>query len=130
MDDLFAGTLGIGFIIFIIAYCLITLVSWVKLFQKANEPSAAAIVPIWNLAVITKIVFGRGWLWVIPFLTSFIPVIGSFLSFFFYLSLYFLLGKVFGKSTGFCIGMVFLTPIFLIILAFDDSAYYQGPVIR
>ena len=32
----------------------------------------------------------------------------------------------YGKGTGFILGLLFLSPIFLIILAFDDS-YYMGP---
>ena len=34
--------------------------------------------------------------------------------------------KVFGKGAGFAIGLIFLNPIFLLILAFG-SAQYQGP---
>ena len=33
------------------------------------------------------------------------------------------LAKAFGKSTGFAIGLIFLNPIFLLILGFGDAKY-------
>ena len=39
------------------------------------------------------------------------------------------LGKAFNKSTGFIIGLIFLTPIFEMILGFG-SAQYVGPATK
>lgn len=39
--------------------------------------------------------------------------------------IYFFIGKSFSKSTGFCVGLALLTPIFLPILAFGDSSYNE-----
>ena len=35
------------------------------------------------------------------------------------------LARAFGKSTGFAVGMVFVAPVFFMILGFDKSEYYK-----
>ncbi len=92
------------------------LITW-KIFVKAGQPGWAAIIPFYNMYILSKIVFNKGWY----FLLIFIPVV----SFFFSIIMYFQLGKRFGKETGFCIGLLFLSIIFMSILAFDSSEY-QG----
>ena len=37
------------------------------------------------------------------------------------------LAKVFGRGTGFAIGLIFLTPIFALILGFGDATYKGAP---
>ncbi|MCR5654304.1 MAG: DUF5684 domain-containing protein [Lachnospiraceae bacterium] len=106
-----------GSIIFSLALSVIMIVAMWKIFAKAGEPGWAAIVPIYNAYVEFKIAFGNGWL----FLLCLIPFVGSIVA----LVCLFKLGKAFGKSTGFCIGLVLLSPIFLLILAFGNSQY-QG----
>ncbi len=39
--------------------------------------------------------------------------------------IYYGIGKSFSKSTGFCVGLALLSPIFLPILAFGDSSYNE-----
>ena len=50
-----------------------------KVFTKANQPGWAAIVPVYNLVILFKIA-GLNPLFVLGFLASVIPVIGSLLS--------------------------------------------------
>lgn len=38
------------------------------------------------------------------------------------------LAKAFGKSTGFAVGLILLSPIFYVILGFDSSEYLGVPV--
>lgn len=92
-------------------------VGW-RIFTKANQPGWAAIIPIYNLVVILRIV-GRPMWWIILF---FIPAINLIPL----VIIPFDLSKSFGKGTGFGIGLLLLGVIFYPILALGDATY-QGP---
>lgn len=85
-----------------------------KIFTKAGQPGWASLIPIYNLYILCKIAGKSGW-WVIWCSLFFIP----------YLFLCISLAERFGKGAGFGVGLFFLSPIFLPILAFDSSRY-QG----
>lgn len=89
-----------------------------KVFTKAGEPGWAAIIPIYNLYVILKIV-GRPWWWLLLML---IPIVNFIILILVYIDL----AKSFGKGTGFALGLIFLSFIFMPILGFGD-ARYLGP---
>lgn len=104
--------------IFYLAILVLMVASMWKLYVKANEPGWAAIVPIYNLVILLKIVGKPIW-WIVLFLVplvSFVAVILVYVSF----------ARSFGKGTGFAIGMLFLPFVFIPLLAFSDSTY-QGP---
>lgn len=92
-------------------------VGW-RIFEKANQPGWAAIVPIYNLVVTLQIV-GRPIWWIILFI---IPAVNFIMAAVISIDL----AKSFGKSTGFGLGLWLLGFIFGPILAFGD-AQYQGP---
>ena len=112
-----AGTMGI---IWLAVILLIIAGLW-KIFVKAGEPGWAAIVPIYNLIVLLKIVNRPLW-WIVLFLIPFVGIIMAFI-------VAFDLAKAFGKGAGFALGMIFLSPIFYPILGFG-SAKYQGAPAR
>ena len=89
-----------------------------KVFEKAGQPGWAAIIPIYNLYIMTKIAGKPGW-WVIMFLIPFVNLI-------FAIWLYNMVSKSFGKDEGFTAGLVILGFIFWPILGFG-SAKYLGP---
>ncbi len=94
-------------------YCM-----W-RIFVKAGKPGWAAIIPIYNYLVELEIL-GRPWWWL---LLLFVPVVNIVIG----IIIIFDLAKVFGKSTGFGFGLLFLSFIFIPILAFGD-ARYLGPI--
>ncbi|HKU18874.1 MAG TPA: DUF5684 domain-containing protein [Candidatus Saccharimonadales bacterium] len=96
-----------------------------RVFTKAGKPGWAAIIPIYNTLVLLQIV-GRPWWWILLFLVSFIPIVGSIVSFIIIVIVYNDLSKSFGKSTGFTVLLVLLPVIGFPILAFGD-AKYKGP---
>jgi hypothetical protein len=115
--------LGAGAAIFIV---LFSLAVWVfygyclgLIFQKAGQPLWAGFVPIYNTYITLKII-GRPWWWLLLFL---IPLAGIVISIIIPIDL----AKSFGKGTGFGLGLLFLSFIFIPILAFGD-AQYRGPV--
>ncbi len=98
---------------------IIAVIAIWRVFQKAGQPGWAAIVPIYNLYTLFKITWGNGWfflLMLIP-LVNFVIVILTMLK----------LAKAFGKGGGFAAGLIFLSFIFMLILAFGDSRYYGVP---
>jgi hypothetical protein len=98
-------------------FVVIPIASYWKLFEKAEQPGWAAIVPFYNLIVLMKII-DKPWWWallcVIPYL-GIVWVIWSNN----------LLVKRFGKTEAFTVGVVFLPPVFLPILAFGNTYYIQ-----
>ena len=109
------GTLGVLAYLGVIVLLIVSI--W-KIFEKAGKPGWAAIVPIYNMIVLLEIVNKPVWwivLMVIPFVNIVIAII-----------VYVELAKAFGKSAGFGIGMIFLSFIFLPLLAFGDDQYLDG----
>ncbi len=107
----------IGIWLFIVAFSIIC--HW-KIYVKANREGWESIVPLYNLYVFFKII-GRS-LWNIFWL--FLPIIGPII---FLIRMISSLSKSFGRGTGFALGLFFLSPIFIAILAFDKSIVYVGP---
>ena len=103
----------IAFIVFVVA------AQWIT-YQKANQPGWACLVPIYNIIVLCKITQKPTW-WVAM---MFIPVA----NFVFLIMLMNGVSKAFGKSEGFTVGLVLLSPIFWAILAWGDAQYQYGTV--
>ena len=90
------------------------IVTW-RIYKKAGEPGWASLIPFYNLYVLFKITWGNGWL----FLLMLIPVVDVVI----WIITMVKLAQVFGKGTGFAVGLVFLELIFSAIIAFDSSVY-------
>jgi hypothetical protein len=108
---------GLFMLVWLAVVALMLAALW-KTFAKAGEPGWAGIVPIYNLVVLMKIVGRPAW-WFILF---FVPLVNIVVIFLVYMDL----AKSFGKGTGFALGLLFLAPIFWMILGFG-SARYLGP---
>ena len=117
----FLGILGVVFLVALAVAIFMIVVTW-KLFQKAGKPGWAAIVPFYKDYVMAEISWGNGWFFLIAF-ASIIPGIGSIAVLIFMVMSQIKLSKAFGKDGGFAVGLIFLNPIFLAILAFGKSEY-------
>lgn len=109
---------GLIFFIFWLAVAVLVIAGLWKIFAKAGQPGWAAIVPIYNMYVWTKVV-GRPWWWL---LLMFIPIVGLVIAIILSLDL----AKSFGKGVGFGIGLVLLGFIFIPLLGFGSDKYV-GP---
>ena len=105
-----------GFSIF--ASILGIIAMW-KIFTKAGEPGWAAIIPFYNVYTLFKITWGNGW----KFLLLLIPIANIVIMIITEVKL----AKAFGKSNGFAVGLVLLSTIFMLILAFGSSEYKGVP---
>ena len=90
---------GIFWIIYLAAIVAI-IAGWWMIFTKAGEDGWKAIIPIWNILVLLKIV-GREWWWIILML---IPIVG----FVIWIIVALDLAKSYGRGTGFGIGLIIL----------------------
>ena len=104
---------GTSLVIFVL-----TMVAMWLIFKKAGQAGWKALIPIYNIYTLVKIIDGNGW----KFLLLLIP----FVNFVYLIILNFRLSKSFGKGVGFGFGLLFLPTIFQLILAFG-KAQYVGP---
>ena len=107
---------GITWGIYFVVLVIVVVAMW-KIFAKADEPGWAAIIPIYNMIVLMKVV-GRPWWWILLYA---VPIVSIIIMFIVSIDL----AKAFGKGAGFGVGIVFLPVIFYPILAFG-SAQYEG----
>ena len=89
-------------------------VNW-KVYVKGGQPGIASIIPIWQTIAFLQIA-GKPWWWLllmcIPLVNFVVAIIAIFA-----------FAKSFGKGGGFGLGLLLLTPIFLIILAFGSATH-------
>ena len=103
--------------IIVIAWVVLGIVGLWKINTKAGEPGWAAIVPFYNSYIMYKIAWGNGLLFLlllIPFVNAVVAIVTAWK-----------LGKAFGAGTGFCLGLIFFNPIFMMILGFGQKQF-QG----
>jgi hypothetical protein len=113
-----ASPAAIIFAIIVLALAVFYIVAEWRIYTKAGKPGWAVIVPIYSTLVLLRIV-GRPWWWILLFL---IPLVNIVLGIIVVNDL----SKSFGHGAGFTLGLIFLTLIFIPILAFGSSQYV-GP---
>jgi hypothetical protein len=80
-------------------------------------PAWAVLIPIYNLYVLLQTAGRPGW-WLVLYLIPLVNIVVAID-----------VAKSFGKGVGFALGLIFLGPIFYMILGFGD-ARYQGPAAK
>lgn len=108
---------GLSSVISVILLVLQIIGLW-NIFKKAGTSGWKALIPFYNMYTLCKIVWGSGWY----FLLGFVPV-GSVI---FSIVTLAKLAKCFRKGAGYALGLVFLSPIFLLILGIKRDTYYIG----
>ena len=109
-DTLFTAV----FILLCFALLVLRIVALWEIFEKADEPGWAAVIPIYSTVVLYRITWGSGWyclLLLIPFVSVVIKIITCVK-----------LASVFGRGAAFAIGLVFVEIVFLCILAFSSES--------
>lgn len=122
-DDVFGAIFG-G--IFATVYCicasaffLIVVIGLWKIYTKADQPGWAAIIPIYNIYVLTEII-GRPWWWL---LLLFIPFVNIVISIIMAIDL----AQSFGKDAAYGVILLWLFNVIgYLMLGFGD-AEYLGP---
>lgn len=117
LADTTAAAGGPATVAYLVVLVLLVASVW-AILVKAGQPGWAAIIPIYNLYVLTKVVGRPGW-WVILYLIPIVNIVVLII-------LYNDLSRSFGKGVGYTFGIIFLPIVFLPMLGFG-SARYEGP---
>jgi len=117
-SESFFPTLGFGTILFYLAIVIVMIIAEWKIYQKGGQPGWAVLIPFYNIYVLLKLVGRPGW-WLLLML---IPVVNIIIGIIVTNDL----SKSFGQGVGFTLGLIFLSPIFILLLAFGDYKYI-GP---
>jgi hypothetical protein len=120
MMQLLIGTYMIILVVSLIL-AVITIIALWRIFEKANVASWKSIIPIYNAICLYKITWGSGWV----FLACFVPIVNIVIGI---ITMY-KLAQSFGKGVGFTFGLIFLQPIFILILAFGSAEYSAIPTV-
>lgn len=107
------------FVVLWLSIVAFAIVSQWKVYEKAGQPGWACIIPFYNILILIKIA-NKPWWWIFMF---FIPIANIV----FVIMLLNRISLSFGKSSGFTVGLFFLSIIFWGILAFDKSEYKMLP---
>ena len=118
-SDTGAGLMGGGMMLFLLAVSIIIVAGFWKVFTKAGQPGWAAIIPIYNVYIMLKIIGRPAW-WLILML---IPLVNIVVAVVVAIDM----AKSFGQSAAFGVVMLFLlSGIGYLVLGFG-SAKYVGP---
>ena len=108
--------LGLVIILMVLVFMILLLISLWRVFKKMGHRGWESIIPIYNLVILLRAV-NKPWWWIFLILITYLGIIWG-------IWMINLLVKRFGKGVGFTLGMCFLAPIFLPVLAFGSSTYY------
>jgi hypothetical protein len=106
---------GSTFLLVMFAVAIVMIASMWKVFEKADEPGWAAIIPIYNTYVMLKIGDNPGWY----LLLMIVPLVNLYAAW----KLNIGLAEAFGKGVGWAIGLWLLPMVFFPILGFGDATY-------
>lgn len=95
------------------------LIGW-KTFEKAGVAGWKSLIPIYNLFVSAKIIFGKAWYGIL----FFVPLVG----FIFYLMYSIKKAEVYSQSAALGVLGIFFPIALSAIIAFTSSAIYVGPL--
>ena len=118
-----------AYLVIVIPIVLIAIVAIWRVFTKAGQPGWAVLIPFYNIYVYSQVVKRPGW-WMLLYFASIIPVVGSLAVLFVSIIDNLRLAKLFGKSSGFGVGIILLGVVFLPILAFGDADYDETRVLE
>ena len=115
-----------AYLVVLFIFTAIWVVAHWRIFTKAGQPGWAAIVPIYNVITLLRVVGLSPW-WILFPLVLIIPLLGALAYIGWLIWIMHRLSKKFGHGAGFTAGLVLLNPIFILILAFGDSKYQGTP---
>ena len=124
--------LGGMYLMIAFAWWLLQIIANWRIFTKAGEDGWKSIIPIYGDYISYKIAWQPAYFWLtlvlgivsscllISMIIVLIKIILAIISIMYSVKL----ARAFGRGTGFAIGLIFLPPIFMLILGFGDDRYY------
>lgn len=100
-----------------------------KVLEKMGRPGWAAFIPFYYNVVLFEGI-GLNWYYIFLLFVSGIPVIGNIVFLLFSIYYNIKLGKCFGKTEGFGVGLALVNIVFMAIIAFDKKIKYIGKTVN
>ena len=136
------GKAALPICIALLAWYLLDVIAKWRIYNKTGEPGWKSLIPIYNIYVLFKRVWRTGYFWMMVLgalvvgvatalgtagtavsamtaLASVAQLLVLILNIMFNVKL----ARSFGKGVGFAIGLIFLNPIFMLILGFGSAKY-------
>ena len=131
--DTLVGITAIAVFIIPIWYLLLAAAYW-KMFKKAGEPGWKGIIPLLNIYVMFKFCWKTSFFWLALVCSigatifsysgaTFLGEIFAMVAGVIYIVVDYYLARSFGKRLGYTAGLVFLNPIFMLILGLGRAEY-------
>ncbi len=114
-----AGLMGTGMMLFIVAVSIVCIAAFWKVFVKAGQPGWAAIIPIYNVYIMLKIIGRPAW-WLV---LMFIPIANVVVALIIAMDM----AKSFGQSAAFGIVLLFFFSVIGYLILGFGNAQYVGP---
>ena len=108
----------ICFLVVYLGIIFLVIAGFWKIFEKAGHAGWKALIPFYNMYVLTCEIAKKEILWFILLFVPFVGIVASIL-------IMIELARKFGKSELFGIGLAFLSPIFIPILGFGSAQYQR-----
>jgi len=108
----------ICFLVVYLGIIFLVIAGFWKIFEKAGQAGWKALIPFYNMYVLTCEIAKKEILWFILLFVPFVGIVASIL-------IMIELARKFGKSELFGIGLAFLSPIFIPILGFGSAQYQR-----
>ena len=135
--------LGGIYIIVAFGWWILQIIANWRIFTKAGEAGWKSIIPVYSDYISYKIAWQTSYFWLVFILgivasciqayanpngdnvmllmiVSLIKIIAGIISIMYSVKL----ARAFGRGTGFALGLIFLSPIFMLILGLGDDRYY------
>lgn len=113
-----SGTGSLVFLLVALVFTVLVIAAEWRIFSKAGQPGWAVLIPIYNTIVLLRVAGRSGW-WFLLFL---IPIV----NFIVLIIVMNDLSKAFGKGIGTTLGLIFLSPFFIMILGFGGAQYVRA----
>lgn len=97
---------------------MITFIAQWMTLSKAGQPGWALLIPIYNLIVVSRMVWGSGG----KIFLMLVPIYNIYFAFKHNIAF----ANAFGKSNGFGVAMTFF-PFLIWAIGFDKNVTYRGP---
>lgn len=107
-----AYAISIGFVLFLICF----LVARWRMFVKAGRWGWKSLIPLYSVWTEYDIVYDNGW----RCLLLFVPIVNIYVA----CKFCFDLADAYGLTAEFGFGLLFLNPIFIMIIGFDHNIKY------
>ncbi len=140
LDELLAMLAGFLMVIVIgiVVWYILQVIAYWRIFRKAGEPGWKSIIPFYNLYIQYKISWSGGWFFLFLACSIAGAVLNEFTGSAYIIAIIvsvigvciaiyesYRLSRAFGHGVPFAIGILFLSPIFIMILGFGSSEYQE-----